>query len=77
MWASARPVKAVPETLAVVVVAAPPPHADSWPDKLSNRNLLAVPSGNVNSVVSLKTMPVGAGWVVTVRGTCAGPVFVV
>jgi hypothetical protein len=49
-------VNAVPETLAVVVVCVPPPHADNRPDTLANRKLLAVPSGR-ESVVSLNTGP--------------------
>jgi hypothetical protein len=69
----ASPENSAPGTLAVMVVCVPPPHADNCPDKLANRNLLAVPSGNANSVVSLNTVPVGAGCVVTTNGGCAGP----
>src|SRR3954467_2509263 len=61
VWPRASPVNAVPDTLAVVVVCVPPPHADSCPDRLANRNLLAVPSGSANSVGSLKTVPGGPG----------------
>src|SRR4051794_12591956 len=70
-WARASPVNAVPDTLAVVVVCVLPPHADRCPDRLANRNLLAVPSGNANSVVSLKTVPVAPGCVVTTNGCSA------
>jgi hypothetical protein len=70
-------VNTAPGTLAVVVVWVPPPHAESCPDRLSNRKLLAVPFGSANSEVSLKTVPVGAGCVVTTSGVCAGPLFVV
>src|SRR5918996_4520903 len=76
VWASASPVNAVPDTLAVVVVCVPPPHADNWPDTAANRKLLAVPSGSANSVVSLNTVPVGPGCVVTTNGSFAGTGFV-
>src|ERR687891_8867 len=74
--ASASPVNAVPDTLSVVVVCVPPPHADSCPDRPANRKLLAVPSGSLNSVVSLNTVPVGPGCVLTTSGSFAGPLFV-
>src|SRR3954470_8337733 len=76
VWARASPVKAVPDTLAVVVVCVPPPQADSCPDRLANRNLLGVPSGSANSVVSLNTVPVGPGCVVTTNGCFAAAGFV-
>src|SRR3954470_23500453 len=76
VWARASPVNAVPDTLAVVVVFVPPPHADNCPDKLANRKLLAVPSGSANSVVSLKTVAVGPGCVLTTNGSLAARGFV-
>src|SRR3954466_3310728 len=76
VWARASPVKAVPDTLAVVVVCVPPPHADNCPERPANRNLLAVPSGSAKSVVSLKTVPVGPGCVVTTSGCFAAKGFV-